>query len=735
MANRQDFTVAAAQRKLASDIQEGQDVNGVLILKDFLKEQGADLLGVGDNGDLQVRSQSGKEGVITPDNLLTLFKAQGIDTRGIALVTNTPDDPIQQSPLNAFERAQVKAFGNVKGSLDFLDKKFDGVSWDADKGFVVRKGRTFFALDPDGLGTGDAWDKTAELVKDTADLLDFGLDIALTSVGASTGATVGSGLGLLSGGPAGAAAGGLAGAAVGVGVGQAVSAGVRMSLGRLAGTYDDTPASQAADMAFEGVMAMGGFKYLPVVGKALQKGGKKIIEAAPTPTTIKNAYQNLNKKLSKTGKEIVSQYLRRTGNTAEEVHLHALNRPTQTFAIVEREVAKNPNLLSEQLVNKIAAKGDAPLNKMLSGVETFVRAGFRQRERDFIKLAPSKVETASVRDLVQQSMTEFMKVGAVVARKTSTAPRTSQELISSARGTLPKIEGLVAIRSNNFQPISVKELEGILVAQGISPLVAKPAHAQLRKLVGLANSIINTKSGSIRMSRVLEMRRQLDDFVFNVAKDPRTRKALSPATKPMREGFVKLLEGSTPAVRNLYRKMNDFWVKNQDLIEEADRVMSTPSSLNTFKSQIFGAAGKNTPQKALADRMVEMQGQRGKILINRFKDAQAAAHYVKSYPNMKGIIQPTLARILPGSTPRSQKALLKWVGRGAPMQNATAKETSAALTQTTQLRNALYGLSDEVLARLAKDEVMVKAFIGTATAGVATELKTQNQLTERAQQQ
>lgn len=209
----------------------------------------------------------------------------------------TPQTAINKSPIDLVDRLRY-SLGNKAGVEKDLRSKFEDVTQDAKGNYMVKKEGSWYRADAKGLGDGDAWERTKELIGDTADigpqvLKNAAIGYAFGSKGgarmglaaAATGAlaTIGTDAyseeinQLMADHPylTGAAGAGILGTAIAgmktagaaaikknwlpLAVGMGAEA-ARTSMGRLVGTYDmtDKPWEQMQDIGVEGLLNLGG---------------------------------------------------------------------------------------------------------------------------------------------------------------------------------------------------------------------------------------------------------------------------------------------------------------------------------------------------------------------------------------------------------------------------------------------------------------------------------------------
>lgn len=257
--------------------------------------------------------QQQEQAAINAPRELRNFEEQPIYASG-----QTPETAINKSPVDLTDRFRY-SLGNEKGIEADLKLKFpEGVTKDAKGNFTIKKDGSWFRADAKGLGDGDPWERTQELIADAADI---GPQLAKNiGIGATMGGQKGGRVGAVVGGAVGAATT-MAGdayseeisqfvkdnpvksaaaatilAAVGVKglkaeglkgvskdalpamiIGTGAEA-ARTSLGRLVGTYDATPWEQAGDVGLEALYNLGG----SALAAGIKPTGASIVKAAKT---------------------------------------------------------------------------------------------------------------------------------------------------------------------------------------------------------------------------------------------------------------------------------------------------------------------------------------------------------------------------------------------------------------------------------------------------------------------
>jgi hypothetical protein len=257
------------------------DPKPVINIGKLLEKQDLEFAGTDEAGNYLVTDLEGRTGKFNVDRFL---KAKNIDRNKIDISFNTPDMPMDSSPVELTDRLKLSV-GNKAGSLEYLKQKFDNVKYNPEGELVVKKAGVWHRVDPESMGS-NPWEMTKEIVGDLADVAP-----TIGLVGASIGAGVATG-GVATGfQAAGATLSGTAALALNAG-GQAAAGGItesiRTSLGRAVGTYKATPEEQMSDIGMEMLLNFGG-QYVgagvAAVGKRgvgmLSKAAKNLSKANP----------------------------------------------------------------------------------------------------------------------------------------------------------------------------------------------------------------------------------------------------------------------------------------------------------------------------------------------------------------------------------------------------------------------------------------------------------------------
>jgi hypothetical protein len=239
---------AIIQGHQADPVQEQASQRGTFDGQTFLADNGLTLNGGGANpGEVRVTDSYGNPATL---NMNKIIGQSGANPNDYDVVMNTPDTAVNTSPVGFGDRIRL-ALGNAKGQINYLKANYQDATMKDGDLYVKDKG-VWHTVDARGLGDGNGWDVAKELGGDIADLTKDAI------VGA--GQVIGAGVGAAEGG-----LGAIPGAAIGAGVASAGTA----ALGRILGTYDDTPEGMIKDVALD--------SFLGFAGEGVALGAKEAI--------------------------------------------------------------------------------------------------------------------------------------------------------------------------------------------------------------------------------------------------------------------------------------------------------------------------------------------------------------------------------------------------------------------------------------------------------------------------
>jgi hypothetical protein len=523
----------------------------------------------------------------------------------------SPQAPLQLSPLDVTDRVAV-AFGNTKGSLSYLKKKFQDVQYDADKGFVVQKEGLWYKADPSMLGKGDAWDKTKELVADAAEWAPEAMTAAITYGTTKLGENIVGGIGAAIPAPGAnaltAGAGKIAGGLLGAGIGGAISSGIKTRLGRLFGTYDPEPEEEMRDIGLEALLNMGGQAVAPGVKPFFSMIGKGV--------------KNVAQWASPGVKATLSAVLAKTTGAAKENMVRLLDRAPQVMGQLDSAVASEGAegavvKLKTQNINKVKALMAQPW-KALSGF-------FDKEEDKLLQLVPDKL-SFDVGGTVGNAFKELEKLGVVVPVVEKMGP--SGKVLQYKLGNR-------------------EALAQFLVHPEGEASIAPEAMQALGKFMKMGNEYLATgkQQGADAVKSLINVRRTFDKFYYKAtAANPGVKETLTPVSSSVRNGIVEAIHGVSPEVADQYVKMNAKYVEHMPLVAAAERISGARNfrAPETFVEQLMSPEGKNVMNKRLVDVMAGLKGKGGQEIAEGLKDGLAAHDFISKWPQL---LTPTAKKL------------------------------------------------------------------------------------------
>lgn len=542
----------------------------------FLQSQGLKLVGANDDGSLQVQGQDGKVGKFEPAKFLA---AQGVNPAEIAIKANDPSTALPDSPVSTVDRVKL-AFGNTKGSVDYLSKKFEGVQVDKNSGIVVQDKGVWKQVDP-SLFKGDGW-TLSEALKDTVEgVAGIGAQVA----GQIAGATAGAAAGFAGGAAAGAAAGpvgsfatgvygGIAGGIAGAGAGGALGEEVRTRLGRYVGTYKATDQEHMNDLAIEGLTSM--------VGEGLGVGMR------PAWGWFKDAMGKLGKSASEGVKDLAANTWGKLSSVGPE--------SMRTFIDNSAEVSAN-------MVKYKAAGATTPEALIQLAGEAKMKAGKDLLEGATDALPQKYGELLG--NLFKDAKAKDMRVnlGDVVSNA-------KQSIVDSGFGVLDKTGKLL--------PLSPKDLAARLAGgKDISTAAVDPKiFGQVRGLVDQLNAF--SRVGELRGDAAAKALTSLNKTLNRAATqagaggaDAELARALQQAVVGFKNGVGAQFEKA--GLKEQYSGLAKLYGEYGDAVANARAILARGGE-EAFANKLVSAAGKNLTAKGEASKLVELLGQKGQSL-------------------------------------------------------------------------------------------------------------------------
>jgi len=450
----------------------------------------------------------------------------------------SPNSPINKSPIDIADRFRY-ALGNKQGVLKDLQSKFEAVEQDKYGNFLVKDKGLWYQADAKGLGDGDAFEKSKELVKDIAD------NSARMLSGATQGAIIGGTVGLAAGGVGaipGAIAGGVIGAAapfaadavsekvqdvvannpksalaaagglaamgiaknagaivnkanVGALIASGVIEGARSSLGRLVGTYDGNEVDQAKDIALEmtfnlaGMTMAAGVKPTAEMTATAVGAAGKALKAAPKAT--QQLIAEVQGKLTNAGPDRWLRLTERPANIQAEINAARQSIGSNSTDDVLPELSKKGIDVTKKFINRIQPALNNAYVKASNEAASSVDASFEGNVKDLVSKTYS--------NLAEQKLVVPVKEGSDMFRLANNSELGSAAEEFLKNGEMDKARMLQNLIGNDKAQGFVQKALDVLDAQ--------------------AGSMKGTSTGKVGAMKVLNFKRAINGTLEDLKSD------------------------------------------------------------------------------------------------------------------------------------------------------------------------------------------------------------------------
>lgn len=593
-----------------------------------------------DGNTQQVASSSQPAGRMFSDADFAESKTLPSYANGLA-----PETAINQSPISLEDRAKLSV-GNEAGKLKYLKEKFGAVQKTKSGDLVVNNGGFWQRVDPEGLGDGDAWSMTKELISDVTDLAPTAVSIG-TQLGAAAG------LAAATGGASLTAQSGIAGA-----VGAALKAG-ETSLGRLVGTYEASDEEQLNDIGLETLLNMGGTVIgagvkptLAFIGKGLGSTGRTLAKA---PAVVKEM--------------VMEGWGNATGVGAKNIAT-LIDSPDAVEAAMKSVSALKDNAV------------DALIRQNVDDVAKIARASRSAASNLYDKLAD---------DVISQADTSFK------ADIGSTVKSAYKTLADLGVGTLDD--------AGKFSMFTKEQLANKL-AQGGEVSVLLSDDKSLKLISDMASELGQYSSakeltGKAGAAQMMKFRKVLGDFTYRL-KEEADEAFLAPAQNIISKvnevidnsvlGAFKLAAPVKSSVTgemtdNLLLHTNQVYKNTLNELSPFLKAAGQASKQNsgapfqTLYNQLNSMQGRNTVQKTAFDKAIDVVGNYGgaagkasEEMFNNIRIREAAAAFTPTFKkglisqglvtgaSLGAIVNPVAGAVTglmaAGTSPRVQKELI-----------------------------------------------------------------------------
>lgn len=571
-----------------------------------LAREGLSIVGMDENNEPIVADADGKEFTLPRQAVYEkiysedpTLSQEGIKPEQIKLQLNSSSKPINQSPVELQDRAAL-SFGNVKGSINYLRKRFDDAKYDPEAGFVVNKGGAWHRVDANWLGRGDAWEKTKELVKDSADIIAdvpsmVAQTVGATAVGTAAGVTAG-----VATAGAGALPAAMVATGMGAALGEAAVSPIKHTLGRALGTYEATPEEELADTALDALYAAGGQAVAPGIKPGLSALGKAMGNIADWGTAkTKDMFAAVAGSLS--------------GIDASGMKTAIAKWPQVTNIIESTRSKLGLDASLESLTETVKTKKIEIVSRLLETAKTALPQKFAEHIDDLVQKAGAKGVVADFK----------------------------QFALSSFQGAAD--EGLGYIETNKKGVITgfrffTPEAAATRIRQGLpAQVLNKEQQEMLKPIIGVLREFSTSqprlqKSASGSAKAMIEFERLLNSMTDSVftGKDA----VLERATTNLTKGWRAELRGTfaKAGLADDYARGAKLYEEFGGAVRRARKIVASDSTkgAEVLANQVVSGVGRNLAAKGELATLVKLTGKKGEALYNAFLTHHSAEQFINS---------------------------------------------------------------------------------------------------------
>jgi len=611
------------------------------------------------------------------------------------IIYNSPDTAVEESPLSFMDRVRVKGFGNTKGAMEFLKKNYDDVALDPEKGIVVNNKGLWQRIDPNYLGSGDAWAKTRELMGDIADVADLGINAAAAGKGAAIGGAVAGPLGAIGG----AAVGGLA------------SGTVRTLTGRILGTFNATPEEQLGDIGMEALLTMGG----QAAGMGIGYAGKQIVKG------IKAFTENA----APVTKDIMKGLLARVSAQGRDEAVNTLfNSPDEVVAGVSRVLKEGGGDISSA-INIAAGKKLDILRSVVTDANEALGNRWDSLFNDMLTMADEKAATFQIKNLVDDAVRGVNDLGIGVMKEKGAGRALAEGLIDAFGNPVvqsgPKrvlqfvgnsIDDITsaaqqALPDEALTPIKEMVQQLNILAKKGGTLSGKGGAAQLRGFEKSINKIADNVAGRDFAWAVFKVKDAIKNSVAN--------------------------QYSQAGLGEVHETLLKEYAKSADVVKYAMNTIQNNggAGVETLMKQLLAGPGKNIIRNQNVDALVKLVGKSGEERMRQVDLLHAVETFLPIAPRMslgQGIAAGTAAAgghmvgaaaapvMVAGGAATFPRAAMHMVRGGVKVAEAIGGAKSAAgamLEPAYQFKGWLQSLPPDKMKAFISDPKLFTSVIRT----------------------
>lgn len=677
-------------------------------LNSWLTDNGMEFVDKGPNGSVRVKDADGEIGEL---DVQSIVKDLGGDPANTKVQYNTPEEPMNISPLDVTDRAKLSV-GNVKGSINYLSNKFgkENVKYDKENGFVVDNDGVWQRVDASGLGIKDSWETSRNLldfakkvgkeaVSDIVDLSDLAINVTAATKGAAEGAAIGA-----VAGPVGAFVGGV----VGAGAGGLGAAAVRTSFGRLAGTYDSSPDEELKDIAMETVFTMGGQAIAPGV----QLGVGKVVQGL---SKLKNGLSHgareliteVYGKVTGVGKDSMDRLIEAAPEVMGKVKTLVgkagkVSGTEGAQALAKKEMINTTETILNEAVDELPRKYGQVMNQLMDAAD---KRGFKVSTKDLVEDSMSAIEESGLGKFErvysqsqQNALKQYNKVASKFAEKGHSLPVPEPKSIRFVALTPEEAAGRIA--------------QGLPAEAPLSPDAVKSIQPMIDTIISLRNV------GDLEGKAAARTLTKFQTLINNVSKgayasnDVALQRVSSIAKKGWQNGVQGAFEKA--GLGPQHAELSALYGKYGDSVELARQIIKRDGA-EGLTNKLISGADRNFKAKGDFSELVTLLGEKGDKMYRNMLLTDTASKFLPWAPKLNlgnvgggayalGALGPLkTAAVLTQASPRI-------VGKQAAALKGMSKYASEQL-------NMLRGLPPESLNKFLKDDRVINTFIRTAVMG------------------
>lgn len=494
---------------------------------------------------------------------------------------SSPLTPINKSPVDSMDRMKL-SLGNEAGQMKYLKNKFEDVSKDKDGDLLVKDQGIWHRVDPKTLDAPDAWEASKIIANKIPGLTGTMMNVAGMELGAAAGSVV----------PG-------AGTVAGAGLGAGLSESLRISLGRLAGTYDATPEQTAKDIAWETLLASGGTKIA--------------LGVKPTLDMLKVSMKNMGDWGTNYAKENLSSLLGHLSEAGRWSTRRAMDSAESVIGKTDIAIKAIGNNAPRSEALDFAFKRQSNLVSTLA-IESkqALQGNYRQSTAEILKEVPSNF-SANIGDMMKGI---------------------KEDLANSGYGLLDK-NGRMKILSDN----QVAERLGT-DPDKITKIIGENTRAALEQIAKISNQYgeYPTLKGVNGAKQLMDLRKSLSESFDDLFR-PDVPQAIKRITQEVKDKmFTKMTQPFVDVNEVLgqkYISMNADYAAKKDAVDMLNDAVKN-GQVDSVVKHLVSKSGSYNTFKGEAKSVADLLGQKGHKMINDVLDWEASKGFVDFVPKASG---------------------------------------------------------------------------------------------------